>query len=269
MKQIFAITIAAFASLSAYSQVGYLGKKFNVGYNYEFTPWLSLTTRVNEYSTLTKSSYEPSYSEKFMVFMKGHNFNLGYTTNRKLELFFNYGFRNMTYYAQTFTYEGESDESWVFVPKKYEIRGKETSWDFGFRRYFKGYVAPVGVYQQFAFGQSTGRFDDAESTVKGDITSNYGTELDLSIKLKDGLEVSSFRLSYGLGIKRPLSNLIYFCFESNLHLSLTKLDYIKKVDWENYYQSEFGPENYDEALLNLNFASYRMFDVKLGLGIMI
>ena len=64
MKQILAITIAALATLSAYSQVGYLGKKFSVGYNYEFTPWVSLTTRVNEYSTLSKGSRRP-WSSRF------------------------------------------------------------------------------------------------------------------------------------------------------------------------------------------------------------
>lgn len=275
MKQILAITLAAFASLSAYSQAGYLGKKFSVGYNYEFTPWVSLTTRVNEYEYLSKNSSYPSFNEKFMVYIKGHNFNLGYTANRRLELFFNYGFRSMNYYAQSFSYEVSNDDpdysdyQYTFIPDDFELRGKETSWDFGFRKYFEGYVAPVGVYQQFTFGQSTGRFDKAENTIKGTSLDYSDNKTDIKIKVADGLKVSSVRASYGLGIKRPLSNLIYFCFESNFHLPLTKLDHIKRSVWESEYQKEISLSNYDEALLNLNFASYRMFDVKFGLGIML
>lgn len=254
MKKIgLLIVVFILSQTVARAQPGFMGKKFSFGYSFEALPYFNI---LNE-KEVARGNNGDFKSAPFEI-VTGHHLNLGATVSRRLELIAYAGVRNREidhFPFDMLTINGEQVE--VVASKGVKMR--ETFYDFGFRRYFKKYVAPVGFYHQFIFGQVNLQYTDDTAPIKVKAYSSNTT----TISSVDPLEFKGykfFRMTYGIGIKRMMNKFIFLNAEGNVHFNIK--------DMQNYDTYSGQKNKYLGALIESNFNYRRRFDFKLGLGVL-
>jgi hypothetical protein len=254
MKKIIIIFFFTIPMLS-WSQPGYMGKKFSVGYEFELMPWLCSLTRTKEYFHKSGNSFDEFSKENTIQWVTGHHLNANYVTSRKHEVFVNSSMRQMTYYWNSTKIDGYGNFS-PFVPS---ISALETYIDIGVRYYPSDFIAPIGLYHQFSYGFCNVMLDSKVKSVDG---LSFG-DIFTNVAVTDA-KYKTHRLNYGFGVKRIIAGPVFLNADVNFHIPLQTS--------ENRKLSKTGAsvEYKDFALHNIliNYNSYKLIDMRMGIGVL-
>jgi|GEM_PF-5268166 len=199
------------------------------------------------------------YEDASFEFVTGHHLTLGATLTRRLELIAYAGIRNRD--VNFFPSGGSTMYgAGVYLSASNGVKMRETFYDFGFRRYFKKYVAPVGFYHQFIFGQVGLRFREDSAQLRFTPGESSEEEIDTFVPTKTAKPINFFRLTYGLGIKTMLSEFLFINAEGNIHFNLKP--------GESYESYGINNPNYLSSILESNFNFHRRYDFKIGVGML-
>ncbi len=243
-------------SISGMAQPGYLGKRISASYGFDFFPMVSQFTPTKEYASASKRDLS-SPSEKFITITKGHHLGLSYVVNRKLEILAEGSFRSNDYYMNALTLN-DYDQ---FLPDLFKSTGVETYLEIGVRKYISDFIAPVGLYSQFTFGTCKVQYKDPITSIVGTYLYGNGNR-DTIIVVNKPFQFK--RLSYAFGVKRMLSDAIFFQGDMNFHLTFP-LTAMKDLRSE---PDVYPREEYARANLLVNYNSYKWFDLKVAIGIL-
>ncbi len=252
------LILATFAGCNiCFSQPGYMGKKFSLGYYLEFFPHANLIGN-------NSPKNEPGFEIE-----PEHHLNATWVVNRRWELVVDVSRRNRDYTVNRVGYSSNRtmpdgfvySKSYGEFEEKY-LAAMETYWMFAIRKYFKNQIAPVGMYQQFAYVSGSSRFKDESINLTAEYWGGYsfastsGKET-LSTRYKGEAKLAYF--SYGLGIKRPIVKYLYGSAECNVQLPLT--------GWNIPMYSNGGSlSSYLDYHLIKGLEAHNFIDIRLGVG---
>lgn len=245
------------SSFVAIAQPGYMSKRMSFAYGFDFFPMVSQLTPTKEYATISQRD-QSSSSEKFITITKGHHLSFSYVVNRKLELLAEGTFRSNDYYMNNLPLE----EYEYFQPDVLTRTGVERYIEFGVRKYIADFIAPVGLYSQFTFGTCKVQYKEDMTRIPGKYEYSNNVRDTINV-VTNPLEFKRF--SYAFGVKRMLSDAIFFQGDMNFHLTFPFMS-MKDLQNEN---GAYATEDYAKANLLLNFNSYKWFDLKLVVGILL
>jgi hypothetical protein len=129
-------------SIKTFGQPGYLGKKTSLGFNFECSPY-SLK--------LIQGIRETFVDDKYFRLVKSYNLNYARVINRRFEFVSSVGLGFRSYVGQR-VFDRSTGDLEYFVPLVESYKVNEYKFDAGFKRYFRGKIAPIGWYQQFVLG---------------------------------------------------------------------------------------------------------------------
>ncbi len=257
--------------IASFAQPGYMGKIFSFGYHMEATPIPSIVTSIDEYSddAISRRNIQEYDNERKMNWVFGHSFNAGCAVTRKKSLFLNAAIRNRNIYLQILKYDnlnqGTDPSSYggepylEIEPLDMELDAREVVFDFGFRKYFADYIAPIGIYWQLSLGQSRLKYKDRNEPIS--VLSN---NLNVDLIAFDKTVVAN-RFGAGIGIMRTISKAIYFSASADAYLVFHSGGRVKLSEVQ-----EGTPENdYLKDNLKANMKVYDWLSLKFGIGILL
>jgi hypothetical protein len=193
---------------------GFLGKRFSVGYSFEFMPYMNI---LNDKRVNSRDGYKGANPQ----IITGHHINLGINLGRSIEFIGYAGIRKRDVEWMPYGILTGNKSYKVPYNQVKNVKMNETFIDFGFRSFFKKYVSPVGFYQQFMFGTAKLQFSNDSKDIT--LPSNYseGNEpTTYNLSFKNAKPIGFFRFTYGLGIKQMLSKSIFINVEGNIHIAI-------------------------------------------------
>jgi hypothetical protein len=249
----YIIILLTLHSIDSLAQPGYLGNKTSIAFQYEYTPYLSIQT----------NGYRGSTYLNDVIFVKGFNLSYGHVINRRTEFIARWGVRFRDYLSLTFENSYPSSRYISMVDDSYRVN--EFNFDIGFRRYFKGYVAPLGWYTQINLGMVSARYVDNKKYLQTRevISSPYSFALYQSPITIDKLRTT--RLSFGLGFKKMLGKKLFMMSEIDVNMILQEPN------------SAFGRNgsglvsagSYQRYSFSQNFSLFKRQNLYIGIGILL
>jgi hypothetical protein len=232
---------------------GFMGKKFSVGYCFELMPYMNL---LNDKKVLGPDRYKSAKSQ----IITGHHVTLGINLGRRTEFIGYVGLRKRDVEWMPSTHQWDGILYSVPYHQVKNVTLIENYFDFGFRRFFKQYVSPVGFYQQFMFGLVKLEFaDDSKDIALRSVATYAYEESTYNISFKDATPVSFYRFTYGLGMKQMLGKSIFITVEGNIHFEFG-------AEYDDVATSTYSTKVFLNSVLKQNHKYHRVFDGKIGLG---
>jgi hypothetical protein len=241
MKQLLFLLIISLP-LCGYSQPGYLGNKISVAYNFEATPIPAKLYAYNYYGE-PGSGYPPG-----LFFQTGHSIVAGYTTSRKIEFFGSFSFRNFKCYM--------SNALMSQSPRTKSMLAHQSTFELGFCRYLKSYIAPVGSYYKMSLGFLQANYDKSEKDIRFNNVDSENATVQNNFPV---LQIPQF--SFGIGLKKPITNRLFVQLDAQMNILLTALTnkgYI--IDYT------FSEKNYFDECLQRSFNMIKVFNTRIGIG---
>lgn len=262
-RNLFAILLIGL-SLKLFSQPGYMGKKYSVGYNFEVFPSLGLFNEKRD------------VPENELVFTTGHHFNVSAVVGRKSELIFDYGIITPKIFCHAIQLYKE--DSWgnlepvQFNPIEKFVKAKEQVFQLYYRYYYQDYIAPVGNFMQFGIGYLTANYHSDVKAIVGDNSygDNYfGFEERVvnRIPVTDVPDRKYLRFTYGFGMKRILFENVFISTACNLNLLVgSGNDFTRKDIGMGDFEAEKVEHYYKNEVLLLGVGGAGWLEFNIGIG---
>jgi len=241
----------------SFAQPGYMGKKFSIGYSFEFFPHANFS---GNNSPRQESGFELAPE---------HHVNLTWVVNRRWELLFDLSRRKNDYSITRVNYSSSRElpdgysytKSYSAFEEKY-LASQETYWMIAIRKYFKNQIAPVGMYYQFGYTSGSSRFKDENLSLTANYEGYYSSysipgREKLTIRYTGEAKLSYF--SFGMGIKRPIVKYLYGRAECNVQFPLNGWNI------QNYNRGESIDSFLDYHLIK-GLETHNFIDIRLGVG---
>jgi hypothetical protein len=271
MKSRFVLLFILSIYLKGFSQPGYMGMKYSVGYHMELTPFFSRISDINEYSRVKASSSGSrgfTYpNESKVVLVNGHFLQMALVKNRKMSLFLNIGQRNRKVFLQRYVYSTldpdipDDGDIAIINPLNLVLKGWERCADFGARFYPKDFIAPIGFYYQVGVGGTMFNYKRKEKSIEFyEHSKNDIKTLDVNAK-----SYVSARINVGIGFMKPIDGPLYFSTGFDLYFVF---DGQEAFNYDNFLPYD-AKTMYFYDNLRSNSRYYNLMSIKFGLGMML
>lgn len=261
LKSYLLALLISSSAISLAQAPGYLGKKFSVGYNFNFFPYMNFLVWGDH--------------PDFITWANKNEFSASVALGRKCSFSVSYAICNQEYLFE----EGEVsvyDPSFggyyytsTFNPNPSMVPVKADFVDLRLKIFGKNFIAPIGFYYQFKYGFFNYSLKDLSGKVKGYYYSNGGN-IYTDVK-QDKPEYTGNRFSFGIGSTKSIGGgRMYF----DAQVSYTLLYFggdIEKMNTSNSNNSSYSSNlnYYVKENLNKGFRAYNRMEIVLGLGVLI
>lgn len=224
---------------------GYLGKKFMVGYNFNFNPVTSIGLFTNELMDAPLISLAIK-----------HEGNVGYTFSKKGLFYASYIYQNNK------TYYSFGDDIDYYDGTNYDMfqKVKTTVIDFGMKVFIGKFIAPVGTYFDLGYGICKAGFSDNPAKI---YYSDFGNFVPGNPSYYDATDsyLKYKRFSIGVGNTKVINDFLFFNIGLKLNINHNYEYFVNR----NVVNASTKPLFFIENSVK----STNYMEIKIGFGILI
>ena len=240
MRSRILILLFLFLSVkNGYSQVpGYLGNRFSIGVQGGFFPFSALSS--------------PSFNYKLSA---------DFSATRKLSYFAYWMNSNSKYRIESYEYTSASSTTVEIRPTNEFNEIKIHSYGIGFKRFFGGYVSPIGKYFSFSIGVSQIGLRDWKLGLAANVNKGSDSYSDFVPTIENYFLSATAQFTFGKVV--PVSNKLLIDFNINTQFVISS---------EGSTSKDSKKASWDRTVFGSVYEKYRfreIISVNLGLKYLI